>query len=334
MKKNLSVLIEPRLPGIVITFIGAALLWIIAAFFATNEGVWTIHNSPLSAWLNNHFTSNPLLLRLLGFLCALIMGALLVQINKYYAFIKTRSLLPFFFFMLLVGSNVSTQYFNFSLVSCLFLLITLWQLFSLYEKKQAVFTTFNIGFCSALGSFFAIELVLFAPLLIFGIYRFKGLTLRTFLAFLMGLLTPFVLIIGIIYLLNENVLSYISLFLSEFSFCLTQNLDSKTIFYLITLGITGIVAVLNIINNPFNDKIKVSRMLGFIIIGFVFFGLLFLFRSNNLSLIFMMEGIFMTTLFAHYFSLNKGIFTFSLFWVQTIISLLYFLSTILAIPLF
>lgn len=334
MRNPLHILIEPRLPGIIIPLLIGSFLWIFPFFVPHNNELWSSQYTPLVLWLNNLLIPFPFLAKILGLLFAVFISFLLVQFNKVFSFIRIRSLLLFFFFMLLIGTNISAHSFNFSQLSLLFLLLTLWQLFSIYEQRQPVFKTFNIGFFIALGSFFSIEILLFTPILLIGINRLKGFTLRTFLATCLGLIAPFALMLGILYLAKDSIISlYIKLFFSQFSVGINLPSDYISIVYLLILCLIGIISILNILNDPFSHKIKVSRMLGVVSFGFIFFVLLFIFKSNNSSIIFALGTIFSTILYAHYFSLNSGILIKILFVILTIVCFIYYFSNLFSFTL-
>lgn len=333
MRNPLNILIEPRLPGIIIPLIIGSFLWIFPFFVPHNFEPWNTQDTALSLWLNNLLIPFPFLTNILGFVFSISISFLLVQLNRVFSFIRIRSLLLFFFYMLLIGTNINTQSFNFSQISLLFLLITLWQLFSIYEQRQPVFKTFNIGFFIALGSFFCIELLLFIPILLFGINRLKGLTLRTFLATCIGLATPFGLILGLIYLVTDNISFYIQSFVNQFDFGINLPTDYTSIVYFLVLFLIGAISILNLLNDPFSHKIKISRMLGVVSFGFIFFVLLFIFKSNNASIIFSFGAVFSTILYAHYFSLNSNLFIKILFVLQTIVCLAYYFLNLFSFTL-
>ena len=332
-RNRLNILIEPRSPGIIIPLILGAFLWTFPYIFSNNYELWPSQNTLFVTFINNLLDFNPFLSGVIGFLFTVLMGFLLVQLNKTYSFIRIRSLLLFFFYILLIGTNISLHTFNFSQISSLFLLISLWQLFSIYDKKQSVIKTFNIGFFLAIGSFFSLELLLFVPVFFIGIQRLKGLTSRTFLATCIGLLTPFVLFLSIAYLTDNNISAYITSFFNQFQFGVELHYDYISIAYLLTLLLTALVSLLNILNNPFSDKIKVGRMLGFISLGFLFFVLLFFVKSNSLQIIFTLGTLFSTILYTHYFSLRPSIFTRIIFFLQIIICFIYYITSVFSLSL-
>jgi len=329
MKNPLQVLIEPRLPGIVIPVLIGCFLWTFPLFLPhKNAALWTMQSTPCTTWLNQFITPFRFFSTIIGFLFTLLISFLLVQLNTSFSFIRVRSLLLFFFFIVLIGSNISLHSFDFSQFGSIFLLLALWQLFSIYQQKQPVLETFNIGLFLALGSLFSIELLLFIPIFLIGTQRLNALTARTFLSTIIGIACPYILILGITYLVSNNIRPYIELYLSQFNFSINLHFDYISIIYLLTLFLTGALSIFNLVNDPFSNKIKVSRMLGFISFGFIYCILLFVFKSNNISVIFTLGTIFSAILYAHYYSLHSSIFVRILFGLQLTVCLIYYFSNL------
>ncbi len=329
--KNLNLLkalIEPKLPGIFIPILLGILLWVFPSIFSKSYDLWPTNNTLFVDWIDSQLEIKPSMSLAIGLLYTIFIGFLLVQLNKVHSFIRIRSLLLFFFYILIIGTNPNLHSFSFSQISNLFMLMALWQLFSIYDKREDVKTPFNITFYLAIGSFFSIELLLFTPLFFIGIQRLKGLTSKTFIAGFIGLITPFILFISIAYITNKNIDNYLDLFLNQFSFNVNFNLDYISVAYLIVLCLIGFIALLNILNDPFSDKIKVGRMLGFISYGFFFFLLLFFVKADNFPIAFSLGTFYSTILYTHYFSLRNTLFTKILFFFQLLVCLLFYLSTV------
>jgi len=328
MKKPLAILIEPGPAGIIIPLLIGGVFWL-TGYFISPEPDWSAPKiTPFTEWVNTIIPVHSALSHSLGFLFTILIGLILVQFNETFSFIRTRTLLPLFFFILLMGSNINVHEFSFGQISCFFLLLALWQLFSIYQEKSPVKQTFNIGFFLSLGSFFTIELVFFLPIFWLGMMRLNSFRFRTFLSSIIGFLSPFLLFLGVAYL-QSDVVNYIKLFVEQFNFELNFfNYNFIFILYLGTLIVCALFAILNLVNKSFSDKIKVSRILGFISMSFIFCLLLFLFFSDKSSIVFTFAAIFGSILYAHYFSLHYNLFIRVLFWIQLSISLLYYLYSI------
>lgn len=328
MKKPLDILITPGPIGIILPIIIGAILWLVSYSIVPQSDWGITQNTPFAEWLNTFIPQHSIVSHFLGFLFTIFIGLFLVQFNETFSIIRTRTLLPLFFFMLMMGSNINTHEFSFGQISCIFLLLALWQVFAIYQQRTPVKQTFNIGFFIAIGSFFTVELLFFIPLFWFGMIRLNSFTLRTFIASIIGFVSPFLLFIGIAYL-QSDVMAYVNLLIKQFHFAFTFfKHELVFIVYIGTTTIGTLVAILNLVNRSFSDKIKVSRMLGFISICFIFSTLLFFFMSNKSAIVFTLTSIFSAILYAHYFSLHYNLFVRILFWIQIVISAIFFLSSI------
>lgn len=328
MKKPLDIIITPSFIGILIPIFLGIFFWFVSYVSGSEIQLVAEQATPFTVWFNKLIPAHSSFSYVLGFIFTVLIGLFLVQFNETFSFVRTRTMLPLFFFVLLMGSNASAHEFSFGQVSCVFLLLALWQVFDIYQKRNPVKQTFNIGFFLAIGSFFTVELLLFVPLFWIGMIRLNSFTLRTFLASLVGFICPFALFLGIAYL-QSDVHYYIDLFLNQFHFEFSFfNHNYIFILYIATITLGTLFAILNLVNHSFNDKIKVSRMLGFVSICFTFSILLFLLMSNKSVVVFTLAGIFSSILYAHYFSLHYNLFIRILFWIQISISMLFFLSSI------
>lgn len=327
-KQSLGILIQPGPAGIIIPLLIGAAFWLIG-FFISPEPEWSAPKvTPLAEWFNTFIPVHSILSHSLGFIFTILIGLLLVQFNETFSFIRTRTLLPFFFFILLMGSNINMHEFSFGQISCFFLLLALWQLFSIYQQNNPVKQTFNIGFFLALGVFFSLELIFFLPVFWLGMIRLNSFRFRTFLSSIIGFLCPFILFLGVAYL-QSDVMSYINLFINQFDFELNFfNYNFIFILYVGTLTLCALFAIINLVNKSFSDNIKVSRMLGVISLNFIFCILLFLFFSYKSTLIFTFTALFGSILYAHYFSLHYNLFLRVLFWILIAINLLFFMYSV------
>lgn len=309
---------------LLITLVGIA-FWIVAFVFNL-KGDWDIEQSTfLFSKVEMLIPANSLLSRSLGFLFTLLLALMLLQFNARYQLIRKRTALLFTFPILLIGSNVNVHEFSFAQISVLFLLMALWQLFNIYQKKHPVKQAFNIGLFLSIGSFFMIELLFFLPIFIIGMMRFGNFNIKTLLAILIGFFCFPLIYLGVIYL-QTNPSYFLDLIAGQFYFELgIPSHDLPSILYLGTLFLCGIIAIIYQVNHAFSDKIRVSRMLGFVAMLFGFCIFLF-FCSDNSATIFTFTCVFSSILYAHLYSLNKDLFVQILFWTQICACLLYFLS--------
>ncbi|MDR2843642.1 MAG: hypothetical protein LBV57_03225 [Candidatus Symbiothrix sp.] len=136
---------------------------------------------------------------------------LLVFLNQTFGMIRGRTALPAIFFLLLTGTN--PLYFNdlTGSISALVIIVCLFWLLGCYQNPNSQLAAFNIALLLTLGSFYWPPLIVFFPLVWFGMFRFRSLNIKSFVAFLLGFLLVFLFLITWSIYSKDNI----SLFLDE-----------------------------------------------------------------------------------------------------------------------
>lgn len=162
------------------------------SFVVPQRGYGTLHN--IADWISSNDTSC-----FVAILCNAIIGVLLVTLNIMYRYIKTYNCFVFAaVFVLLQGINpfLSTHFFVGTMM-CLVVVIALFFLFDLYGKQN--FASQGVFLTMALISFFSIYhyvFLLLVPLFIVGFAYMRAINVRTVLAMIFGLITPYWIALG------------------------------------------------------------------------------------------------------------------------------------------
>ncbi len=122
--------------------------------------------------------------------CALT-AYLLIEMNTAFALIRTRTALPAAMFMTLYVSCPFLYTYSKEIWTPLLLLAALFSLFRSYESKHASTTIFHAFLLLGMGSFLTPHILYFVPLLYAIMGSLRSLNPRTFFAGLMGILTPY-----------------------------------------------------------------------------------------------------------------------------------------------
>ncbi len=152
-------------------------------FFSLNENL--INNPPVSFVLNT--------ILLLG------ITALTVLLNKTFNFIRSFTVIYASLFLLLqMGNPFVCTRFNAGTALCLVSVISLFVLFSTYQQKHTsqrqVFLIFTcLSFCCMFQYAFSVLAVAF----IIGLFQMRGIDFRGIIAMLLGIATPFWIMIGL-----------------------------------------------------------------------------------------------------------------------------------------
>lgn len=123
--------------------------------------------------------------------------------NNKYIIDHYRSFLPMLISISLLGSGVSIFTLHPAHLGILFLLLAFLPLFNLEKSLKAQNNLINSALILSFGSLLEPTLLYFLPLLWISAIIFKRLTIKTFLASLIGWFIPYILLIGIFFLTDQ-----------------------------------------------------------------------------------------------------------------------------------
>ncbi|GHV59499.1 hypothetical protein FACS1894182_13690 [Bacteroidia bacterium] len=115
----------------------------------------------------------------------------LLYLTQTYSIIRQKTLLPAFFYLLIAGTNPLLFDDLRGSVAAFLVLLCLLFLFNSYQNPLSQRNMLNISLIVTLGSFYWTPLLLFFPLFWYGMYQFKILNFKTFLASLVGVIVVF-----------------------------------------------------------------------------------------------------------------------------------------------
>ena len=128
---------------------------------------------------------------LIGFLL-MAGGAFLVhRVNYALMLIREKTLLPFLFYALLTSTNPDFFPLKSTSVGVFCLILALYQLFTSYHDPDATDKAYNASLIISIGSLLWIHILWFLPLFWLGMYNFRTLNIRTFVASLFGISTVY-----------------------------------------------------------------------------------------------------------------------------------------------
>ncbi|GHT18744.1 hypothetical protein AGMMS4957_01600 [Bacteroidia bacterium] len=237
----------------------------------------------------------------------------LLSLSQVFVVIRQRTLLPAFFYLLFVG--VFPQHFDDwegSLIA-FDVLLCFYMLFATYQQRNSQGNALNISVLLTLGSFLWMPMLYFFPLFWYGLYRFKSLNVRTFLASWMGFAIIYLFIFAwSIYQNDEAIfLDLLPVFDLQWHF----DWEAVTQRERIIVGYLAFLFVLagsEIFMSGISEKVRAITTLSFLYVAtiavFVFFELQT--YDNSWQLIVYIPS---ALLIAHYFTLSVGKWTSWLF---------------------
>jgi len=244
-----------------------------------------ILSMPLFNLFENFIPVNSLASKLVGFAFVLFQAFLLIQFNKKYILINSRTYLPAFFYILIAGSFIPLQSFNPVIIGTVFIFLALNYIFSIYRVEYALNKLYVAGFFISIASLFWIPFAVFFLVIWISLAVLRPFIGREWIVSILGFLTPYLFVfvfyfvvydLAEITLLLENIIEGF-LFVKEFH---TINLAYYLFYGFLSFIIINASYVL-IIN--FQKK-KIRTRKYFVINWWVFlFCLLLFFFFKNVS---------------------------------------------------
>lgn len=240
-----------------------------------------------------------------GFLLTLAGAFLVYRANYVLSFIHEKTLLPFWIYLLLECTNPDFFPIKASGVGVICLVLVIYQLFVSYHNPEARDRAFNVGWIVGLGSLLWVYLLCFLPLFWIGMYKFRSLSWRTFLATLIGVAAVYWLVLAWCVWAGDYGLLLVPLQLLSavrfFSF------ESASWLYWLGIGYTillTVVASMNIFSHEHDDNLRSRQYLSFLmLIGLWSLLLFFLYEPSEEFLAVMWAPA--SVLIAHLFAVVK-----------------------------
>jgi hypothetical protein len=235
-------------------------------------------------------------------------GAFLIhRANYILVIIRGKTFLPFLIYTLLVSSNPSFFPLKSISVSVFCLILAMYQLFISYHDRQAVGKAFNAALFIGAGSLFWIHILWFFPLFWTGMYNFKTLNIRTFLASLTGLSTVYWFLLLWCFLRWDFTPFTVPFSaLGDINFLQVTGVGATDWVIIIYLAFLTLISSLYIIVHEHDENIRTRQYLFFLIVFAVMsFALFFLYEQSSdefLCIAYMPVSILLT----HFFTIRKG----------------------------
>lgn len=223
----------------------------------------------------------------LSFFLYATIGYLLIELNNIYAMIRMRASVQTAVYFMLISICPAMHYLYVGNIASVALLISLFFLFRGYQYSRPATALFYSFLFIALGSLFFPQLMFFIPVFWIGAYNIQSLTLKSFMASLIGWSVPYWFLLGHAYFYNEMDLFY-QPFISLATFG-SMDLLACPLWELATFGYLAILFLVSSIHclvSSYDDKIRTRIYLRFLIfLDFCFFAYFLLQPSLGIQLL-------------------------------------------------
>lgn len=182
--------LQPFTP--VLLFLVGAALW--AEVFLEPEPIFFFHTknpSPFYGMIQPFLASYPLASWIGAYLFLYIQALFINQILTSQGILDRYSFFTSLIYIILMSSGRGLLYMHPVLFANFFLLIMLNKAFKAYDEKEVMLEVYNGGLLIAIAGLFYLQAWLFFAFLVISLFIFYLIGIRSFLAAVLGFLTPF-----------------------------------------------------------------------------------------------------------------------------------------------
>ncbi len=256
--------------------------------------------------------SHPWLSTMINALLMVAGGILLLRLNNLFSIIPKRTMLPLIFFLLLeLASPQLSLLCNGNLIAIAMILL-LFPFFFSFQQFQAQ-SAFLIMGSVATCTLFCPPIIYYIPLLLVGFLQLRYFNLKSVLGALVGLLTPFWILIGFGLLSFGDLASLIP----SFSFQIPQSIPYTTPqFWTIVLTvILGAFSGITTIYSTFSEKRQIRSYNGFITLLSVYSAILLMLDYTNYAIYLPLLHVAVAFQASFFFTNNTKKYGFILFYL-------------------
>lgn len=216
---------------------------------------------------------------LITLLVMVAMGGILCWQCATLRLLKTTSLLPILFTVLLTGVFVSEHGISPGLPAALCLYIAFARLIAPTTYEDALWNMLETGFFISLSSLFVPTCIFYLPICWIGMQRFNRLSASHLLSLCIGVLIPYVLLFSFWFLTDKTDLIAYQWQVLSHQFCVAWQWPMHQAILLGLIGVTLLVALMGFLHQP-SDRIH-PRAVGSLGFVWAFAALLLCFLYHN-----------------------------------------------------
>ena len=196
---------------------------------------------------------------LISFILVLSVSIILVYFNSKVFFISERTFLPALFYIFLCAAMPEVQTLNPAIFASVFLLFALIRIIDSYRKTEIAYNFFDAAILISIGSLFYANLLWMGLIVFLGIALLRTVSFTELLISIMGLITPYIILYGIYYVLGKDLKLLNSLITSNLFGEAGDSYSTRIIIAtLIMFGVNVLLAFFHLIT-VFNAKKIKSR---------------------------------------------------------------------------
>ena len=320
MKISLKNFIVPSIP-LAVLLVGACIALWMTDFAGPFFNLPLVHQNTLADNSIPFFSGNSLLVNILSLLITLLNSFLIAQINNKFTIIRTRTFLPIFCFLLLMSCWYPTHTALTSQVALTLFIFAVFNFFNMLRDNKASEQAFLGSLLISVSSLLINQFIFLIPVCWIGFVIFQSLSLRTFLASVMGTLAPWILYLSVVFLLNpaENLQQMFSTILNFnftfISFTLVEYIYAGLMVVILIISVVGVSTMSR------SDAIHTRNKLNFLLFLLVSLAILSIVFMNQFVSFLPLIAFIYALLLSHPLTLSQNNFYGILFSIFCVLNL-------------
>jgi len=325
MRISLKNLIIPSIPLAVFLVGSCFILWM-SAYIGARYSTDSTQITPVVESVQSLFSPNSLVSNIVCIALTMMNAFLIAQINNRFTIIRTRTFLPILIFLILTGTWNQTHTMIGSHISLTLFIFALFNFFRMARDRKASEEAFMGSLLISISSLLINPLIFMIPLCWIGFMLFQSFSLRTFLASVFGMLTPWIFYLSIVFLLNPDFNFFQAININVISDLSSYQLTLPEIIYIaltsviLIIGIIGMYSITN--SDAINTRNKLNFLL-FLLISLIMLSIIF--RNQFISFLPMIALVY-ALLISHPLTLKQNNFYGIVFLVFCVINIAFVIS--------
>lgn len=172
---------------------------------------------PLFELVRGYIPANSLISKIIAMAFLMVIGFYLINFNSRYIIISERTLLPTFFFILIISSLTTLQRMNPALLSMAFFLPAVNKLLSSYKTERLSYNFFEASFLIGAGSLLYFNLVYFIILVWVALLILRPVIWREWAFSILGVVTPWAFFVTGYFLIHDTFAPALELIKFDFA---------------------------------------------------------------------------------------------------------------------
>ena len=327
-KKFVDHFILPSLPLIIVLFFCYLILW--AVPFGMGKTIVAEQQLSLVATaIQSFLPQNIFFLTLLCFSVSILNAFLLFVLNNKFTLIRTRSFLPVFIFLISIGVHSYSHTLLYSHLALTLFILSLFPFFMMYRDRKSVEHAYLGGFLLSCASLLVSHYLFLIFACWAAFFDSKSMSVRTILASIFGILTPYIFYLSGLYLLNIHIdiHSILPQFMSEINL-ISNDFTIHYFIYLAIIFLTSILCTTNTYLDFIKDSIQTRKNLNFILVILLFSITVRILYSESFASFMPLTVMSCTVFFSHAFTLKQTGFCQVLFILLLAVNILFALTSL------